>query len=774
MKENLMNIYKDNGVKKNIYSRVNQEYYLIYSNSVRRFLSDKKKILINFFHKEFINFKIFCSLFGSNKNIKFSIIIFEDGERSDLANVIKNISEQEYNEMEVFFITNKKYNIKKELFIRDEILRTKINLFRINNIRESINQLLSQCNGDYICFYHAKDCWTNDHLKVINRFILNHPSCNILLNDSILVGDLDKDTYISIEYLKKIINKERNRIDPIALDKLFTYFCLSSICIKRDLLTKSYAINMPSVWIGYWFLRLALLENDIYFSSRKITFYKISKHYSEYINFTFKDFFEKSNYLILKKYSINSILSIRSTLSSTSCEEESMVRSSCLFDDIFYCQQEREALLFSEGVYQHFSKIGWKKHRDPSPAFSTKKYLLRYNDVKAAGCNPLIHYLSFGKKEGRRAFPVEEPAPINYFFDKDRYEDSKSILLVTHILNFTGAPVLLFNIAIGLKKKGIKPVILSPEEGPLMKRLEEKGIDLIIDPNVFVSKDAITHYKKYCFSLCVFNTYLNAQIYLYFKDDFPSILWIHEIVTTDSLPPELINSLTKCNSIFVPSRITGNALAKLQVKASLLNYPVPDKISSELLPRLSPKNIKFGIFGTFSFRKGQDILIDSLLNLPIEVLEKANFVFCGSIKDAPIYEKVISFKEKLNNNCIVMEQIEKESTYYQLFETIDFLICPSREDPYPLVVIDALMYGVPILISDRVGQSDLIVSGVNGFVFPSGNIRALSNLVNFIISTPNEINYGRMSDLSRKLFLNNFDFMHSIDNIVDLSGKIRH
>ena len=59
-----------------------------------------------------------------------------------------------------------------------------------------------------------------------------------------------------------------------------------------------------------------------------------------------------------------------------------------------------------------------------------------------------------------------------------------------------------------------------------MKRLEEKGIDLVIDPNVFVSQGALVYYKKYNFSLCIFNTYLNAQIFLYFNKYFPSILWI--------------------------------------------------------------------------------------------------------------------------------------------------------------------------------------------------------------------------------------------------------
>src|SRR3546814_20736377 len=43
---------------------------------------------------------------------------------------------------------------------------------------------------------------------------------------------------------------------------------------------------------------------------------------------------------------------------------------------------------------------------DPSPGFSTRRYLRANPDVAAAGMNPLVHYLRFGRGEGRPCFPV--------------------------------------------------------------------------------------------------------------------------------------------------------------------------------------------------------------------------------------------------------------------------------------------------------------------------------------------------------------------------------
>ena len=763
---------------KNYLSRIYEKANLCQSSFIKLLFGvyncflDKK--IIDIFCK-FISFKkTNFSNFLNKKNINFIIILFGDSSKNFLSNAICNLLAQGYKEIEIILVTKEREDARGEISFFDPKIRRNITYFQFDQKNNRLDKLLTECKGDYICFYELKDLWTKNHLKVVNQYMQQHRSCNILLNDSYICGDLNSEVCSGFEKLKHIICKTRNSIDPFSIDKLIFYFFPSSICIKKELILNIDTTNVPIEWIVNWLLRTALLENDIYFCAKKISYCNISNYSQQFPNSNIKDFFDRSNSTILRRYGLDSLISIRSNFLSKSVNNIGMqLRNSNLFDDLFYCKQEKDAVFFGEGIFEHFSQIGWKKYRDPSTTFSTKKYLLCYDDVRNSGCNPLIHYLSFGRNEGRRKFSVQDPKPIIFFFDKDSYVNQNKILLVTHILNFTGAPILLFNVAIGLKEKGFKPVILSPEEGPLMKRLEEKGIDLVIDPNVFVSQGALVYYKKYNFSLCIFNTYLNAQIFLYFNKYFPSILWIHEIVNSDSFSPEILNLLVNSNSICVPSQLTAKALAKLQVKSFFLNYPVKDRIKPGVLPRCLSNNITFGIFGTFSVRKGQDVLIDSLINLPFEILEKAKFIFCGSILDEVIYRKVISFKDILINNCIVMEQIENESAYYQLFENIDFLICPSRDDSFPLVVIDALMFGVPVLISNRVGLSDLIVSGDNGFVFPSGDINTLSNLLKFIISHRNEINYGRMSDSSRKLFLNNFDFLGSIDNIVELSKKMR-
>ncbi|THD76989.1 MAG: hypothetical protein E7812_13575, partial [Phenylobacterium sp.] len=60
-----------------------------------------------------------------------------------------------------------------------------------------------------------------------------------------------------------------------------------------------------------------------------------------------------------------------------------------------------------DDVLAHYSRTGWRDGRDPAPWFSTARYLATNADVVTAGYEPLHHYLTVGRYEGREVFPSE-------------------------------------------------------------------------------------------------------------------------------------------------------------------------------------------------------------------------------------------------------------------------------------------------------------------------------------------------------------------------------
>lgn len=82
----------------------------------------------------------------------------------------------------------------------------------------------------------------------------------------------------------------------------------------------------------------------------------------------------------------------------------------------------------------------------------------------------------------------------------------------------------------------------------------------------------------------------------------------------------------------------------------------------------------------------------------------------------------------------------------------DILVLPSEIEPRGLVVVEALAYGLPVVISDRVplwGPGDIVRDGENGFVYPVGDIAALRERLQRLIEDP--ARRHQMSERARAL-----------------------
>lgn len=64
----------------------------------------------------------------------------------------------------------------------------------------------------------------------------------------------------------------------------------------------------------------------------------------------------------------------------------------------------------------------------------------------------------------------------------------------------------------------------------------------------------------------------------------------------------------------------------------------------------------------------------------------------------------------------------------------DLFVLPSLFEPFGLVVNEAMLCGLPVVVSDRVGAKfDLVRPGENGYVFPAGDVAALAAILREIL-----------------------------------------
>ena len=85
---------------------------------------------------------------------------------------------------------------------------------------------------------------------------------------------------------------------------------------------------------------------------------------------------------------------------------------------------------------------------------------------------------------------------------------------------------------------------------------------------------------------------------------------------------------------------------------------------------------------------------------------------------------------------------QNQSELGRYYSAADCLILPSLTETWGLVVNEALQFGIPAIVSDKVGcHPDLIVEGKTGFVFPAGDDQRLadqlSKVFQLVRSNPN-------------------------------------
>jgi hypothetical protein len=92
-------------------------------------------------------------------------------------------------------------------------------------------------------------------------------------------------------------------------------------------------------------------------------------------------------------------------------QDLALITASKLFDPQWYLEHSPDAA--AEKVIdpaRHYLLYGGFEGLDPGKEFDSDWYLKEYPDIRRRGINPLVHYLRFGKKEGR-GIAGEKPAP---------------------------------------------------------------------------------------------------------------------------------------------------------------------------------------------------------------------------------------------------------------------------------------------------------------------------------------------------------------------------
>jgi len=329
----------------------------------------------------------------------------------------------------------------------------------------------------------------------------------------------------------------------------------------------------------------------------------------------------------------------------------------------------------------------------------------------------------------------------------DWVKDKRNVLIVCHELTRNGVSVVLMHTAILLRKMGYHVVLSGLIGGGLEQEPGQLGIDFISDISVcYRSKKFRDVALKMDF--IILGTVGLADVANTFREtEVPVLLWMHE--SNDINFCDFIVPTGKNIHYFAGGQRVIEKFQQYYPQRDIekLLYFLPDET---LVKNNSSEKLKIAVIGIINYRKAQDVFVSAIRNIPKAKRENISFELVGVQTEAVIDIEQVT--REIPEIHYIGELNQYELKRY--FAELDILVCSSRDDPMPVVVTQAMQYGIPCIVSDQTGQSEYINNGENGFVFKSEDIKELTRLLMFCIDNKDNMRElgSKSSEIYEKFF----------------------
>lgn len=197
-------------------------------------------------------------------------------------------------------------------------------------------------------------------------------------------------------------------------------------------------------------------------------------------------------------------------------------------------------------------------------------------------------------------------------------------------------------------------------------------------------------------------------------------------------------------------------------KVSYVYNGLPDKFI-EKKSKMNEKSFEICCVASITDRKGQDIIIDSLLKLSYEERNRLHFTFVG--------------------DGYLRDTLEKKCKYYGVDKYVDFVgnqknvdtylaksdifILPSRDEGLPMAIIEAQRAKLPVISTYVAGIPEMIDNGISGLLFNP----VVDELVD-ILKNITRYNWEEMGNRSYETYKNKFTLNAMVSNYSNILNEL--
>lgn len=159
------------------------------------------------------------------------------------------------------------------------------------------------------------------------------------------------------------------------------------------------------------------------------------------------------------------------------------------------------------------------------------------------------------------------------------------------------------------------------------------------------------------------------------------------------------------------------------------------EISYKAKPKQSSKKLQLLFLSNLIAAKGVFTLLEACSLLTLKGVE-FTCTYIGGEGDVTTKELEAKIKELNLADVVVYEGKKYASEKYKAYATSDIFVLPTfyTNECFPLVLLEAMQFSLPLVASNEGGIPDIIDEGINGFMIKSKNSNALANKLEVLLT----------------------------------------
>jgi glycosyltransferase involved in cell wall biosynthesis len=326
------------------------------------------------------------------------------------------------------------------------------------------------------------------------------------------------------------------------------------------------------------------------------------------------------------------------------------------------------------------------------------------------------------------------------------------ILFVSHDAAVTGAPMLLLTLLEWWGRAGGPQFkIVLRGGGRLEARFRQLGPVLNLDyppSRVRPSESVRADLSNFCGSelrLVYANTAAVGDV-LEALDPLgaPVLGHVHELeaMLTDVIGPERFALLKQRATRFVvPARIVAHNLTSRHGIAPDAIDVIPEFLPDDFGRQGELSNadkpaapVVLGV-GTTDWRKGPDLFVEVAAAVYRKIAPSPTFVWVGGETETG---QLLKLREAVGKTDLAgrIEFVGEQADVRPFYRSASVFVSSSREDPFPVVCLEAAAYGLPIVCFEGAGGISDFVRNDAGRVVPQANAAAMADAVVALLTEP--------------------------------------